>query len=78
MLIAARSSHDFACCLRATASARSKYASAFAAWRSAMDSNHQYGFQHHAACTALRTRLWKSPDPRYRTIDASKSVEDAG
>jgi hypothetical protein len=29
MLIAARSSQDFACCLRATASARSKYASAF-------------------------------------------------
>ena len=31
MLIAARSSQDFACCSRATASARSKYASAFAA-----------------------------------------------
>ena len=31
MLIAARSSQDFACCWRATASARSKYASAFAA-----------------------------------------------
>src|ERR1700688_4158482 len=31
MLIAARSSHDFACCLPATASARSKYDSAFAA-----------------------------------------------
>ena len=30
MLIAARSSQDFACCSRATASARSKYASAFA------------------------------------------------
>jgi hypothetical protein len=29
MLIAARSSQDFACCLRATASARSKYTSAF-------------------------------------------------
>jgi hypothetical protein len=29
MLIAARSSQDFACCARATASARSKYASAF-------------------------------------------------
>ena len=34
MLIAARSSQDFACCLRATASARSKYASAFAAFSS--------------------------------------------
>jgi hypothetical protein len=31
MLIAARSSQDFACCDRATASARSKYACAFAA-----------------------------------------------
>src|SRR5271166_96763 len=31
MLIAARSSQDFACCSRATASARSKYASALAA-----------------------------------------------
>src|SRR5271166_5159501 len=31
MLVAARSSQDFACCARATASARSKYASAFAA-----------------------------------------------
>src|SRR5215470_19263060 len=31
MLIAARNSQDFACCLRETASARSKYASAFAA-----------------------------------------------
>ena len=31
MLIAARSSQDFACCCRTTASARSKYASAFAA-----------------------------------------------
>ena len=31
MLIAARSSQDFACCARARASARSKYASAFAA-----------------------------------------------
>ena len=31
MLIAARNFQDFACCLRATASARSKYASAFAA-----------------------------------------------
>ena len=31
MLIAARSSQDFACWARATASARSKYASAFAA-----------------------------------------------
>ena len=31
MLIAARSSHDFACCSRATASARSKYAFALAA-----------------------------------------------
>ena len=31
MLIAARSSQDFACCARATASARSKYASAFVA-----------------------------------------------
>src|SRR5271170_3506774 len=31
MLIAARSSKDFACCLLAIASARSKYASAFAA-----------------------------------------------
>src|SRR5215831_456040 len=30
MLIAARNSQDFACCLRATASARSKHASAFA------------------------------------------------
>ena len=30
MLIAARSSQDFACCWRATESARSKYASAFA------------------------------------------------
>src|SRR5208282_670902 len=30
MLIAARNSQDFACCARATASARSKYASAFA------------------------------------------------
>src|SRR5262249_45438329 len=30
MLIAARSSQDFACCSRATASARAKYASAFA------------------------------------------------
>src|SRR5215469_10472969 len=31
MLIAARNSQDFACCLRATVSARSKYASALAA-----------------------------------------------
>jgi hypothetical protein len=31
MLIAARNSQDIACCPRATASARSKYASAFAA-----------------------------------------------
>src|SRR6476646_1612721 len=31
MLIAARSSHDFACCSRATESARSKYACAFVA-----------------------------------------------
>ena len=31
MLIAARSSQDFACCPRAIASARSKYASAFVA-----------------------------------------------
>jgi hypothetical protein len=31
MLIAARSSRDRACCLRVTVSARSKYASAFAA-----------------------------------------------
>src|SRR5208282_6889560 len=31
MLIAARNSQDFACCARATASARSKYASAFTA-----------------------------------------------
>ena len=30
MLIAARSSQDFACCARATVSARSKYTSAFA------------------------------------------------
>jgi glutathione S-transferase len=34
MLIDARSSQDFACCARATASARSKYSSAFAASRS--------------------------------------------
>jgi hypothetical protein len=33
MLIAVRSSQDFACCLRATASARLKQASAFAASR---------------------------------------------
>ena len=38
MLIAARSSQDFACCWRATASARSKYASAFAASGSATSS----------------------------------------
>ena len=35
-----------------------------------MDSNHQYGFQHLAACTALRTRLWKSPDPRRERTQA--------
>ena len=38
MLIAARSSHDFACCVRAIVSARSKYASAFVASRSGDDS----------------------------------------
>src|SRR6476619_5650159 len=75
MLIAARSSQDLACCSRATARARSKYASAFTASRSGeirvispairdMSASHHLSFVVFTAWMASliqREASWKSP-----------------
>ena len=71
MLIAARSSQDFACCLRATASARSKYASAFAASGSR---RLQRDFAGHAMDLGLAPCFLGCFDRRHRFANAAPSV----
>jgi hypothetical protein len=71
MLIAARSSQDFACCLRATASARSKYAFNFRHVR-------VWGLQRDFPCNPIDLRFAppfiRGFDHRHRLANAAPCI----